>query len=200
MGVKIIDLPDLTGLPENGDYVAITDGTVTAKLNYQLLAQAIIEEYASSSLGGTNQALKTVIDSLSTDVTALNDLHTLSYETFEITAGAATVTTFHNSVEKYGKIAILRLNFTCSTDINQRLVVATLPEGYRPNREYVANFDSNLSIAGGGSNNYIILRENGEIALNPRTGVRVVVPFFVADPVEPEPEEPEDEDPYGDNE
>ena len=44
MGVKIIDLPDLTGLPENGDYVAVTDGTVTAKLNYQLLAQAIIEE------------------------------------------------------------------------------------------------------------------------------------------------------------
>ena len=88
MGVKIIDLPDLTGLPENGDYVVITDGTVTAKLNYQLLAQAIIEEYASSSLGGQNQALKTVIDSLSTDVTTLNELHTLSYETFEITPEA----------------------------------------------------------------------------------------------------------------
>lgn len=196
MGVKIIDLPDLTGLPENGDYVAITDGTVTAKLNYQLLAQAIIEEYASTSLGGVNQALKTVIDLLSTDVTTLNNLHTLSMETFEITAGSATITTWHNTVEKYGKIAILRLNFACSTDVNQRIIVATLPEGYRPNREYVCNFVTNLSIAGGGNNNYLVIKENGEIQLNPRTGVRVVVPFFVADPVEPEPEEEEESDPY----
>lgn len=196
MGVKIIDLPDLTGLPENGDYVAITDGTVTAKLNYQLLAQAIIEEYASTSLGGVNQALKTVIDSLSTDVTTLNSLHTLSMETFTITAGSATVTTFHNTVEKYGKLALLRLNFTCSTDVNQRVTVTTLPEGYRPNREYVCNFVTNLSIAGGGSNNYLVIKETGEVQLNPRTGVRVVVPFFVADPVEPEPEEEEESDPY----
>lgn len=196
MGVKIIDLPDLTGLPENGDYVAVTDGTVTAKLNYQLLAQAIIEEYASSSLGGTNQSVKAIIDTLATDVTTLNNLHTLSMETFEISAGSATITTWHNTVEKYGKIAILRLNFACSTDVNQRLVVATLPEGYRPNREYVMNFDTNLSIAGGGNNNYVILKENGDIQLNPRTGVRIVVPFFVADPVEPEPEEEEESDPY----
>lgn len=195
MGVKIIDLPDLTGLPENGDYVAITDGTVTAKLNYQLLAQAIIEEYASSSLGGTNQSVKAIIDTLATDVTTLNSLHTLSMETFEISAGSATITTWHNTVEKYGKIAILRLNFACSSDVNQRITVATLPEGYRPNREYVCNFVTNLSIGGGGNNNYVIIKENGEIQLNPRTGVRIVMPFFVADPVEPEPEE-EESDPY----
>lgn len=196
MGVKIIDLPDLTGLPENGDYVAVTDGTITAKLNYQLLAQAIIEEYASSSLGGTNQSVKAIIDTLATDVTTLNSLHTLSMETFTIAAGSATVTTFHNTVEKYGKLALLRLNFTCSTDVNQRVTVTTLPEGYRPNREYVCNFVTNLSIAGGGSNNYVVIKETGEVQLNPRTGVRVVVPFFVADPVEPEPEEEEESDPY----
>lgn len=200
MGVKIKNLPDLTGLPEDGDYFAITDGTVTSKLNYRLLAQAIIEEYASSSLGGTNQSVKSIIDTLAADFTTLNNLHTLSMETFEITAGSATITTWHNSVEKYGKIAILRLNFICSTDVNQRLVVATIPEGFRPNREYVMNFDSNLSIAGGGNNNYVILRENGEVSLNPRTGVRIVMPYFVADPVEPEPEPEEDDDPYGDDE
>lgn len=196
MGVKIIDLPDLTGLPENGDYVAVTDGTITAKLNYQLLAQAIIEEYASSSLGGTNQSVKSIIDTLAADVTTLNNLHTLSMETFTISAGSATVTTWHNTVEKYGKLALLRLNFTCSTDVNQRVTVATLPEGYRPNREYVCNFVTNLSIAGGGNNNYLVIKETGEIQLNPRTGVRVVVPFFVADPVETVETE-EVSDPYG---
>lgn len=193
MGIKIINLPDFSGLPENGDYVAVTDGTITAKLNYQLLAQAIIEEYASSSLGGANQSVKAIIDTLATDVTTLNNLHTLSMETFTISAGSAKVTTWHNTVEKYGKIAILRLNFTCSTDVNRRVTVATLPDGYRPNSEYVCNFVTNLSINGGGNNNYLVIKENGEIQLNPRTGVRVVVPFFVADPVEPEPEEEEEE-------
>lgn len=195
MGVKIKNLPDLTGLPEDGDYFAITDGTVTSKLNYRLLAQAIIEEYASTSLGGTNQTLKAVIDTLANDMDNLNTIHTLTMEAYEIAVSGATVTTYHNTVEKYGKVGILRLGFTCSADVQTRQVVATLPEGYRPNREYVCNLVNNNAI-GSGANNYLIIRENGELSVIPRTGVRIVVPFFVADPVEPEPEEPEDEDPY----
>lgn len=65
MGVKIINLPDFSGLPENGDYFAVTDGTVTAKLNYNLLAQAIIEQYSASSIMGENQTLQSAFGVLS---------------------------------------------------------------------------------------------------------------------------------------
>ena len=64
MGVKIINLPDFSGLPENGDYFVVTDGTVTAKLNYNLLAQAIIEQYSASSIMGENQTLQSAFSAL----------------------------------------------------------------------------------------------------------------------------------------
>lgn len=54
------------------------------KINYNALAKAIVEQYTGSSLGGTEQAIKTIIDSLSTKVTALiTDL--IIYRTVDLT-------------------------------------------------------------------------------------------------------------------
>lgn len=177
MGVKIINLPDLTGLPETGDYFPVSDGTVTSKLNFDLLAQAVIEDYDGSEIGGAEQAVKTLLDSLQTAVT---NMSTVTSELLTITAGTAVITDWRNEVEKCGKMAILQLNFTCSSDVNQRLTVTTLPVGYRPAKEMTCNFVTNMSISGGGNNNYVTIRTNGDVELNPRTGVRLFVPFFTA--------------------
>lgn len=64
MGVKIKNLPDFSGMPENGDYFAVTNGEVTSKLNYNLLAQAIVEQYSASLLGGTQQTIQDAVSSL----------------------------------------------------------------------------------------------------------------------------------------
>lgn len=124
---------------------------------------------------------ETAIGALGEDVTALENALTASSASFTISVSGATVTTWHNTVEKYGRVCILRLNFTCSVDANQRQTICTLPAGYRPGKEMFTNFVTNLSIAGGGNNNYVAIGTDGSVTLNPRTGVRLIVPFIAAE-------------------
>ncbi len=124
---------------------------------------------------------ETAIGALGEDVTALENALTASSASFTISVSGATVTTWHNTVEKYGRVCILRLNFTCSVDANQRQTVCTLPVGYRPGEEMFTSFVTNLSIAGGGNNNYVAIGTDGSVTLNPRTGVRLIVPFIAAE-------------------
>lgn len=64
MGVKIKNLPNFTGLPDDGDYFAVTDEAVTSKLNYKLLAQSIIENYSGTELAGQEQSAESAINAL----------------------------------------------------------------------------------------------------------------------------------------
>ena len=139
-----------------------------------------IEQGIENAIGQGN-ANETAIGALGEDVTALENALTASSASFTISVSGATVTTWHNTVEKYGRVCILRLNFTCSVDANQRQTICTLPAGYRPGKEMFTNFVTNLSIAGGGNNNYVAIGTDGSVTLNPRTGVRLIVPFIAAE-------------------
>lgn len=70
MGIKIKNLPDFTGTPATGDYFAVTDESVTSKLDYALLAQAIIENYSGSTLAGSAQSVQDAISALKTALTS----------------------------------------------------------------------------------------------------------------------------------
>ena len=58
------------------DQLVMVDGAaspvVTKRIDYNVLAKAIIEQYASSSLAGANQSVKTAIDALNSNVVKLN--------------------------------------------------------------------------------------------------------------------------------
>lgn len=58
------------------DQILMVDGAaspvVTKRIDYNVLAKAIIEQYASSSLAGANQSVKTALDALNSNVTFLS--------------------------------------------------------------------------------------------------------------------------------
>ena len=130
MGIKIINLPDFSGLPENGDYFVVTDGTITAKLNYNLLAQAIIEQYAGSELAGSEQtvqdALTQIINQSAIDLATKEDIDTSgSYE--KPPNARAWYIKKHGFVHIWGSPT--NLSFYANQWSN---LGVTLPVGYRP--------------------------------------------------------------------
>lgn len=48
----------------SGNTLAMDTGTVTQKIDYNVLAKCIIEQYASSSLGGSARSVKTALDAV----------------------------------------------------------------------------------------------------------------------------------------
>lgn len=61
MGIKIKNLPDLSGLPESGDYFAITDESITSKVDFDAVAEAVLDDY-TLTLGGSDRTVKQAID------------------------------------------------------------------------------------------------------------------------------------------
>lgn len=62
--MKIKDLATaVIGKLTGGTYFPITDGTTTYKVDYNMLAKAIIENYSGSTIGGTAQTLAAAIGS-----------------------------------------------------------------------------------------------------------------------------------------
>lgn len=62
MGVKITDLPALSGLPSTGDFFVVSDGTVTSKLDFANLAQATNNAYKSAPLSCITARIKDLQD------------------------------------------------------------------------------------------------------------------------------------------
>lgn len=144
MGVKIINLPEFTGLPVSGDYLAMTDGSVTSKLNYSLLAQAIIEYYDASELAGEEQSTKSAIDALAGLLTqAQSDIEALqtalvSVEELDLEYSSAfdDYTTGSNPhLIKYGRIVVCYGTAKPTATITGGTTAVTMfniPEGWRP--------------------------------------------------------------------
>lgn len=63
--MQIHELPDVTAIGSGG-YFATDNGSQTTKIDYDALAQAIIEQYASSTLAGTAQSVKAALDGIKT--------------------------------------------------------------------------------------------------------------------------------------
>lgn len=63
--MQIHELPDVTAIGSGG-YFATDNGSQTTKIDYNALAQAIIEQYASSTLAGTAQSVKSALDGIKT--------------------------------------------------------------------------------------------------------------------------------------
>lgn len=62
--MQIHELPTISGSIGSGGYFATDNGSQTTKIDYDALAQAIIEQYASSTLAGTAQSVKAALDGL----------------------------------------------------------------------------------------------------------------------------------------
>lgn len=151
MGVKIKNLPDFTGLPENGDYFAVTNGTATSKLNFSLLAQAIVEAYEGSELAGEYQSPKAAINALAgllsqaqSDIDSL--IATLTVPETEEAEFTGKFQNYSNGANphfiKFGRFCMLygiakpTETITGSATTYQMF---TIPEGFRPvtNLKYI---------------------------------------------------------------
>ena len=69
--MQIHELPEITSI-SSGGYFATDNGTQTTKIDYEKLAKAIIENYASSTLAGSAQSVKAALDGLGDGSTLLS--------------------------------------------------------------------------------------------------------------------------------
>lgn len=68
--MEIHELTERQSTLDTGVYLPVDDGDVTQKIDYPRLAQAIIEQYTASSLGGSYRSIKTAMDAIKTTVDA----------------------------------------------------------------------------------------------------------------------------------
>lgn len=66
--MEIHELTERQSTLDTGVYLPVDDGDVTQKIDYPRLAQAIIEQYTASSLGGSYRSIKTALDAIKTTV------------------------------------------------------------------------------------------------------------------------------------
>lgn len=66
--MEIHELTERQSTLDTGVYLPVDDGDVTQKIDYPKLAQAIIEQYTASSLGGSYRSIKTALDAIKTTV------------------------------------------------------------------------------------------------------------------------------------
>lgn len=140
MGIKIKNLPEFTGLPDDGDYFAVTDQSVTSKLNYTLLAQAVIEDYAGSTMAGSAQSAKDAIDALYTLIQAaqgdIEDLQTVETAETTYSSSFANYSSGANPhFYKFGRVCMVygtakpSDTITGGTDL---VTMFTFPDGFIP--------------------------------------------------------------------
>ena len=86
-------------LPDNNDTVLIYDSATgkNKQMKYSDLARAIIEQYAGSSLNGSNQSVKNAINSaVGTNIAANTDLNSLTVPGFYYCPGASAAQSLEN--------------------------------------------------------------------------------------------------------
>lgn len=66
--MQIHELAALTGNPASGNVLAIDTGSVTRKIDYTALANAVVTQYNGATLAGTAQTVKSAVDALNTAI------------------------------------------------------------------------------------------------------------------------------------
>lgn len=125
MGVQIHALPEsLTA--QNGEYFVKDNGTATEKIDYEVLAKAIIEQFTGSSLGGSAQSIKSAIDAIATTITTMQGVENLT--------SSVTTTSYVNNVSllKFGRVYYLRFAMLSTTPASSWTTLLTLPSAYTP--------------------------------------------------------------------
>jgi len=122
MGIRESALNTITALT-NSDFVRmVTAAGASRKASLQSVAQHIIENYAGSSLAGSNQSVKAAIDGLNS---------TLRCDSF------ADSCTWNSNLDitqawKTGRVVQLIVRAKSSTTHAEGEVICEIPEGYRP--------------------------------------------------------------------
>lgn len=107
----------------SGDYLrTVNSNNESEKINYTLLAKAIIEQWTGSTLAGSAQSVKSAIDSLNSN----SAIDANSYLE-PVEAGANALTRFMRS----HNVAIISIK-TVVRSHTEDDVIATIPEDYRP--------------------------------------------------------------------
>ena len=111
-------------LPDNNDTVLIYDSATgkNTQMKYGDLARAIIEQYAGSSLNGSNQSVKNAINSaVGTNIAANTDLNSLTVPGFYYCPGASTTQSLENCPTTANFTMIVMRK---SADLQNQLIIA----------------------------------------------------------------------------
>ena len=95
----------------SGDYMLIRHGNEDLKIDYNLLAKAIIENYSGSSVGGTTQSLKTALDTVNTNLTPTQITNYTLTENVDTSYSSNVVT-----IIKMGRIVVINYQLKIISD------------------------------------------------------------------------------------
>lgn len=109
-----------TATPALTDYIMGMSGTAEYKALVSAVAKKIVEDYAGSSLAGSNQSVKSALDTLNSKVDF-----------------SSSVSTSHTKASafkfvKIGNVVNATIALTLTSALSAWDVVAVIPSGYRP--------------------------------------------------------------------
>lgn len=130
MGIRESALSTLSALTNNDFIRMVSSAGASRKATLQAIAQHIIENYAGSSLAGSNQSVKAALDGLNST-------------TVSITAGSGVSVASNNSV-RIGKLVAINAYFQCeSVTAGTAITVGTVDASSKPVRESaIIGFDN----------------------------------------------------------
>lgn len=93
---EIHELTSYSGTPSTGTYLVVDNGTTTTKIDYNALAKAILENYASSTLAGSAQSVQSALNALNSKIGRFTSFPTISIpsggaNTYTLSSGGAYI-------------------------------------------------------------------------------------------------------------
>ena len=157
----ISDLPALT--PASGTVLYAENSSQSGKIDYATLAQAIIENYTSSTLAGSAQSVKSALDSLNSKTTTITGSFTLDSNQSSA-ANNLNVKQVGNMVVIWGYVAGLTLTANTETTIGTIGGVSFPSAAVRLVGSVGANAYS------GGTLSYVAISASGNVVLKSSNG------------------------------
>ena len=129
----------------SADQILMVNGSAAARIDYNVLAKAIIEQYAGSTVAGSAQSVKAALD-------ALNSNFVLQ---------TSTVIADCMEVRKVGKICQFKIFGNIPQTYEDGTVIATIENGFRP---AAGNNDFQVFNVSGGYCGTLRISSNGTVS------------------------------------
>lgn len=105
-----------TATPNLTDYIMGMSGTAEYKALVSAVAKKIVEDYAGSSLAGSNQSVKSALDTLNSN---------LEYDSYY---DSSKGTNYY----KFGRVVMMTISGLASQTVTTGAVIMRIPSGYEP--------------------------------------------------------------------
>lgn len=134
--MQIHELAALSGNPASGNVLAIDTGSVTRKIDYTALANAIVEQYNGSTLAGSAQTVQAAINALNTSIGETAE--SIDTQAINQSYGALFPDTF------WTKLNLINADCNQNSEVNNPINYTRL---YHITTEKILHFDHALTVS-----------------------------------------------------